>query len=236
MNGEPKLVLFAKTGGRRECQIDLLKERRTGKRGQFGELYKVQIEYRGQVMDFYEKRFFDDGDAERAQEKYQLAKDAGLKVFPTYRLNKERNSILMTPADNDGQKEVDSGKQGSIEMHSIDNFVDFVKQLFAQVRLAYEHDIGFADDCLMYFYNPKSRKMDFYIGDTDNIVAKEQVQYNGESYYQAFVDHMIKTIYDNIEDLIHSSVRDRAKRNQYLELLYAEYETVKKDLGLSQKM
>ncbi|MBP9762838.1 hypothetical protein KBD34_04445, partial [Patescibacteria group bacterium] len=166
----------------RESQVEILEERRIGGGG-VGEVFEVKALIKGHERTFVLKRFFDREEcsgqdmARRAFEHYAQAKQAGLKVFPTYRLNEKNSSILMTAGHNEEWHCISANNRGSDslvnfgaeKLEEIPDFEQFAHAIFAESKKAADAGIFLPADSFFFMVNKHDQKMDFYVGDVDEV-------------------------------------------------------------------
>ncbi len=158
--------------------------------GGFGKVFTVDARVGNHKKRFVVKRFFDTDEkpaeyyAKKAVKNYTVAQDAGLKVFPTYRLG-EDNSILMTSGHSYdwicvGTNEKTSSIEnfGKNKIKEVENFEDFVKSVFEHTRKAAEAGISIYEDGYFFFVNTQNNEIDFIVGDLDNVTKKESISFD----------------------------------------------------------
>ena len=154
-------------------------------RGAFGRVFDTVIEIGGHRKRFIIKKYSFSGDpvsldiaekdAKRAFENYSLAKKAGLRVFPTFRISKDKKKILMTTGFLNDQICIGSNSELSIVdfkqplIEEIENLDEFLASFFAEGLKAAQKGIKFYNDA-PFFIISKSQptKIDFVLGDFDN--------------------------------------------------------------------
>jgi hypothetical protein len=146
--------------------------------GSFSNIYEVQVTVGDKVKPMILKRFKDNDlgtpseNAQRAFGNYALAKRVGLKVFPTYRLSEDKQSILMT----DAGKDADFCSAANNTLHDvrriekIENIKGIIQDLLGQARIASDNGITLLYDVPLFTIDKETRsKLDFYLGDFDLI-------------------------------------------------------------------
>ncbi len=169
---------------------------------------------------------------ENAMKMYQKAKEAGLRVFPTYRASKARNSILMTAGHseewicigtNSGSSKLeDFGEQ---PLDSSSNLESFIRAYFDELLLAGQKGIRVPSDSYFFFINTKDKKIDFRLGDTDSLTFADDIK-NSSSLKENYQSITKKNIEDGwehrVERLIKESITDSSSYELALKI-YKEY-------------
>lgn len=144
-------------------------------RGGFGAVYETDVMIGGRHRTMVLKKFHDnelgtpEENARRAFKNYSLAKEAGLKVFPTYRLGEDGSSILMT----DGRAGVwfcaaGNNNEQSYRIVEIDNLKDILEKLAKEAAVAAAANLNLKDDMLFFTVDRcVGANLDFYLGDLD---------------------------------------------------------------------
>ncbi|MBU1091948.1 hypothetical protein KKA27_03765 [Patescibacteria group bacterium] len=162
--------------------------------GAFGSVFEATIELSKRKKKFVIKEF-KDGDlsqspkdtaenrAREAIEHWRVAKKAGLKVFPTYRIGDDEKSILMTSAH--GEKNicvdpfpVDGATVetfGRSKLQEISNLDQLFEGLLKECRKATDHQIDIFPDAYFFLVDRKTDMVDFVLGDTDYLVTSPGV-------------------------------------------------------------
>jgi len=183
-----KQETFIHPNENRESEVILSKGRLLG-RGGIGEVHEVLVElgghkktmalkeFKDDYMDFY-KRPGEKMDAEEAFEHYQKAQKAGLKVFKTYRLSKDRKSILMTNGHsqeiiclgtNNPKENIKEELEGE-RLKSIDNLDEFLNNLYEEISKAVKNNFIVTPDSLFFLIDRQTRThLDFVFGDLDGL-------------------------------------------------------------------
>ena len=104
--------------------------------GAFGEIFDTVIKINGRKKRFIVKKYFDKSkirdrpiatiNAQTAFANYSLAKEAELKVFPTFRIGEDKRSILMTDGFSDNQICIGSNNSKSV--------IDFEQPLIGKIK------------------------------------------------------------------------------------------------------
>lgn len=171
-------MTFAKEG--KVTLVNILNERKIGE-GTTGTTYETDVLVGGRKRKFIIKRFkgstvIAKKNTVRAIENYQMAKKAGLKVFPTYRLGEDGTSILMTNANVDSTICVDTLSYSSLPSRGgtkieidDDKFEKLANGVFQQAGLAAKHGIYVPVDTFFFLINTETKDVDFVLGDLDTI-------------------------------------------------------------------
>lgn len=114
--------------------------------------------------------------AKIAFENYKKAKEAGLKVFNTFRIIKDSNKILMTNGSSSDVVCVSSNglsKTTTLEsfkhkkLENIENFDELVEGVLKEITKATSHELTFDDNSFLFLINTDKNTVDFVIGDMD---------------------------------------------------------------------
>jgi len=166
-------------------EVQLTKKTRIGG-GEFGEVFQVEIQIGGRERTFVLKEFKDrkgrqaEQYAAQAMENYQKLKNAGLKVFSTYRLHEDGRSVLMTSGhtekfvcigSNDGSRSLKDFPEVSAEqIESIQSFETLVRSMLEQSKKASEHELAIDADAFFFLVDRDlPEKVDFVVGDVDMV-------------------------------------------------------------------
>lgn len=188
---EPKKISFQKHDGK-ETQVNIIEETLMNK-GAFGEISDAVVEINGRQKRFVIKKYMYDTEeiveecTERAFRNYSLAKDAGLKVFPTFRLGEDKKSILMTTGFLEDQICIGSNNFLNIQdfnqtfIGKIENEDEFLKSFFAEGLQAAKKGIIINDDVPFFIISKnKPTKIDFVLGDLDNLRKASPTKTTGQ--------------------------------------------------------
>jgi hypothetical protein len=184
--------------------------------GTFGSVFKTSFEWKSENKkphrrEFVVKKYYVAKQAIRAFENYRAAQDAGLKVFKTFRLNREEGEILMTNGNNADFHCIGSNSDTTLKklevplINKLENFDSFLELYFAEAKKATDNDILVHGDAPFFFVSKSEpRKIDFVLGDLD-LVDKKRAQLRNltsaklliENQYnleQALVDFIYKNM------------------------------------------
>lgn len=153
--------------------------------GQIGDVYEAEINIGNKIKMFVIKKFKDiEGvsatqHANEAFKGYKLAKEAKLKVFPTYRLGEDKESILMTRPNlgdyfvfSPGRDVPDKIRDAEIKL-SKEDVSKIAHKVFEEAIKASNAGIELYFDSYFFILNKKTTQdVDFLIGDFDNVKKK----------------------------------------------------------------
>ena len=186
-------------------------------KGSFGKIFDTVIEKGGHKRRFIVKKYYNytpdlpeynstiKENAERALHNYTLAKNAGLKVFPTFRISEDGESILMTTGFSDNQicvgsnggLNIDKLKQPLIE--EIVNLDKFLVNFFIEGLKAAKNGISLHSDSFFFIFNKsKPIKIDFILGDLDSLYKDKPTKDVGEMNMREIKDTLIEFCEHNI--------------------------------------
>lgn len=172
-----KKETFIHPSGQRESEVDIEDVRELGSGG-YGWVREVVVSKGDHKRTMALKRFFKHANqAQEALDNYNLAKNAALKVFTTYRINKERNAILMTNGNNNetaclalGWKEDRLNELGGEYIQEIENFDELLESLYREAEKATKNGLYFNGDEFFFLVDKEEKtKVDFVLGDLDGI-------------------------------------------------------------------
>ena len=185
----PKVKFKEYTG--RETELRIVSETLINS-GNFGKIYDSVIEIGGLQRRFIVKKYstmlstITGTNAEWALKNYSLAKKAGLRVFPTFRISKDRASILMTTgffndkicvASNDHYTVDKFGRALILEIENID---EFLSNFFTESLKAAQQGIQIHFDVFFFILNKNEpTKIDFVLGDLDNLYKAGRTKETG---------------------------------------------------------
>lgn len=149
--------------------------------GGYGRVYAVRARLGKCLMEMAVKSFHPNRlhVASRAVERHRLVRRAGLKTFSTYRLSDDGDNVLMPSVEKGGWQCTEMGGDQRCEPLSlpeapihIDGLDSFLSDLWNQVVLASQHGLVLHHSCyffLLKILNPDTIKLDFLIGDFDEV-------------------------------------------------------------------
>ena len=180
-NADKKNILLEKCDGR-VGQIGPAKKRRFLEEGTFGSAYESDVtaasEKRSREFTLVAKEFKKAGGAEHAFEAYGKLKGMGLKVPPTYRLDRENNRIFMTDYNRGGNVALASTSLNrhaeGLVIGNILNLESLKKEIKKQCALAAQNRVRLPQDAFFFVVPRKGGNvnMDFVIGDLDLIFSE----------------------------------------------------------------
>jgi hypothetical protein len=174
--------LFRNHDGR-ESRIKITDEKPIGA-GALGEVASVDAEVAGKEGRFVIKRYQSVLGKERAAkafENYRMAKEAGLRVFPTFRLGEDGTSILMTTAhteewicvSSNSEDTSDVEQYGVEKLKTIPRIDAYMREIFDESLKAAEKGIWIDQDAFFFLVKRSGEAVDFVIGDFDLMRKKE---------------------------------------------------------------
>ncbi|HEY0220815.1 MAG TPA: hypothetical protein VGC58_01180, partial [Candidatus Paceibacterota bacterium] len=152
--------------------------------GGFGVVYAVDVQVPGRdkKYPFVLKEFHGTGTniakeaALTAMRNHRLAQQAGLKVWRTYRISENQESILMSTGNTDGWQIIgDFNKidlENKSELLNIENFNGFLNDYYQEAAKAAKKKIIISSD--VPFFRVLNNKIDFVLGDVDQLTVSEK--------------------------------------------------------------
>ncbi len=153
--------------------------------GTFGFVHDVSISL-GQEkrkIAFVVKEFKEEGGAEKAFEAYRKLKEMGLKVPPTYRLDRKNNRILMTSYNKNNKAAIaassDNEHVGDLDINIL-NLEKLKGDLIEQCHIAAKNRVRLPIDSFFFIISTDGGDMDvdFVIGDLDLIFTDYAAELN----------------------------------------------------------
>jgi len=202
--------------------------------GQIGDVYETEINIGNKIKKFVVKKFKNTEGvtaiehANKAFDGYKLAKEAKLKVFPTYRLGEDKESILMTRPNLDecfvfspGRDIQTEIKEAEIKL-SKEDISKIAHEVFQEAIKASQSGIELYFDSYFFILDKKTTKdIDFLIGDFDNVKKKNSDRVLQENIINA--DYVLKCLIT--EYLRHLNL----EMNEYIDMLkdiYKQYKPI----------
>ena len=184
-------TFFRKHTGQ-EIEVDIVNQELLTAGRFFADVSESNVEIGGRKRKFIIKRYHQPGMAQAAFEKYSIAKKAGLKVFPTFRIGEDGRSILMTTGFLNDQICIDSNSRISLKdlgyplIEDIGNLQQFLLNFFDEGLKAGKQGVLTLFDIFFFILNKENPpKADFVIGDLDNLaqmkISKNLILANIES-------------------------------------------------------
>ncbi len=171
--------------------------------GVFGQIFLTDTLVLGRPRRFIVKKFLGNPDrakreAERAFNNYRKAKNAGLKVLPTYRISGDNTSILMTNLNVDSTLVLSNNRDlGELGLPPIRNEAltpGLTDSIIEHAKLASEHKILIPVDAYFFLYNQVQQTTDFTLGDLDklgqDVSAEHALWYNLKTARSAVMSFM----------------------------------------------
>lgn len=186
-NSGEKNIQLEKSDGK-TGKIERARKRRFLERGTFGSAYEsdvaVSSEKRNREFTLVIKEFEKEGGAEHAFETYGKLKSIGMKVPPTYRLDRENNRVFMTNYNRGGNVALASTSNNrhaeDLAISNILNLDNLKKEIEKQCALAAKNRIRLPEDAFFFLVPRKGGdvNMDFVIGDLDLIFSEHARELN----------------------------------------------------------
>lgn len=180
-------------------------------------MYEVEVMVGRKKRLFVVKRFDKNGEnaeryAREALANWKTAKEAGLKVFPTYRIGDDNRSVLMTEGGG-GEKRmfIASNNSNLLEAHGASSLLAGITDarklfldLFMEAVKAAEHNIAVHNDAVFFLVpeNEPCPRVDFILGDTDCL--KKEI--NRKSRDRRRMDNLV-AFYGAIEFFIRNNIQ-----------------------------
>lgn len=146
--------------------------------GVVGQIFLTDTLVLGRPRRFIVKKFLGNPDrakreTERAFDNYRKAKNAGLRVFPTYRISEDHTSILMTNGNADSTLVLSNNKNlrelGLPPIRDEALTPALTDSIIEHAKLASEHKILIPVDAYFFLYNHGQQTTDFILGDLDKL-------------------------------------------------------------------
>jgi len=159
----------------RSSEVTILKKREIFEGGA-GKIYLAKVLIGDKERLFVLKDYKINKLAEDAFKNYTHAKEVGLKVFPTFRINKDQGIILMTTRNTDDLICVSSNGPGDSKLEDfgeskieeIENIEELVESLIQQSFAAGEAGLIVDSDSVFFTVNRKNKEVvDFEFGDLE---------------------------------------------------------------------
>ncbi len=217
---------FEKHTGKK-AELKILEEARINSGG-YGIVFDALVEIGGHKKRFIIKKYYENKyepakeSASKAFENYTLAKKAGLKVFPTFRIGEDGKSILMTSGFTENQICIGSNSDGtnvkSFEeplIKNIDNLDEFLRDYYTEGIKVIESNFSLAEDVPFFIVSKnKPTKLDFVWGDLDNL-AKPTIKLN-KNHAHTMLSIMKNTLEKFMDNNISEDEREKfLERSDY---------------------
>jgi len=185
-------------------------------RGSWGSASEALIDMGGKSGDFVVKDYGSEEGAVRALKNYLVAKEAGLKVFTTFRINKDKKVVLMTTGHTEEWVCLGSNQEGRAgdlkffdlpKLNSITNFDQFLEDYFEQAEIAARNNIYIHGDVPFFMVERKKDDaiLDFVLGDYDNLTLKVNVEMLLDENRRGLLSPLIIFLAHNIKDSLRAS-------------------------------
>ena len=143
-------------------------------KGSWASVFAVELEKGGHKKDFALKEYGPQlkRATERAFTNYLYAKEIGLKVFPTVRINEDHTKLLLTLGTT-GDSFLISGqsKERRNKVDGIENLQSLIHDLQEDILKASKKSVHYAGDAIFLIgNNDKPNHLDFILGDYDNLM------------------------------------------------------------------
>lgn len=223
----------------KETEVQVLQEISIDK-GLFGDIFYSIIKIKGRKRYFIIKRYKEglaDKPASRwakeAFENYRFTKEAGSKVFPTFRIDTDEKSILMTAGFMENQTCVGSNNKvnlkelGQPPIKEIVNFNVFLSNFFKEYVKAARAGIFIGGDVPFFIINNlEIVELDFVFGDLDNIIVHQNPTKN---YLPLLIESNLQTAINSLDSFIRFNVTNKELQDRllndshkyYMDLKYA---------------
>ena len=224
--------------------VKVLDERRVAM-GQYGSINEVSLEvqgkngrtrrYEGVIKDYSASSIITDAEGGRYQRSHcenvlkthRLLQKAGIPVFQTFRLEKDKPRILMTNGNSDETILVNVWNEGTtkLEEHGekrlddVPNYDEWTDELFSIIEASVINGVKLDDDCPFFIVNKKSHDVKTIIGDLDRVSvyggsdAVEEVM--GNYYRRNTSEIMIKAaltfIRNNVKEEMVKQLQDKLR-------------------------
>ena len=209
-----KSISFKKHTGK-ETALKIISETHINE-GVFGDIFDAVVEINGKrkrfivkkYKSFYYRTIFHSAEenAKEAMENYTLAKNSGLKVFPTFRMGEDGKSILMTTgflndqicvSVNNTKNIVDFEKTSIKEIQDLNKFLT---EFFTEGLKAAQKGIRIHEDVVFFILNKtEPTKIDFVLGDVDSLLKKESTKLTGLKNIEDLKSILVKFCARNID-------------------------------------
>jgi hypothetical protein len=211
---------FRKIDNDQETKVSFAEKRKIGE-GRYGTVYQIEAvigQDRPRKKQFVIKEYKDLPNAsaqelvEKATKNYHLAKQAGLEVFPTIRVNKGGNKILMTDLNREGlicvgrsDEEASLIDRGREKLKQITNLEDLVRAITRQADIASDNNLFLFSDSYFFQVEGEAETADVIVGDFDEIRENHEETLllknydNARSALQSFIAENIENPRDNWE-------------------------------------
>ncbi len=222
---EPTGFSFRKdTGGKTE--VEIISEKKING-GNFGNIFDAVVEIGGHKKRFIIKKYLANewrSATQRASfafENYSRAKKAGLRVFLTFRIGEDNESILMTTGFKDNQICIGSKNHRRVTVESFgrpkikefSNLDRFLEEFFTEGLKAAHEGIEIYKDDVPFFILTKDEptEIDFVFGDMDNLIKAVPIEHVEIRNLERLNNTLYEFGYENVDPNSLSHFLDRVK-------------------------
>jgi len=181
-------------------------------------VYEVEAQIGKKKRRFIRKNFDSAVVCRSAIRMHDEAKQAGLKVFPTYRISSDNKSILMTSGYDENHACVSNNLNspplesfGLKPLEEVPNFENFVRSLFDEAEKGIEKGIFIPTDSVFFVIDKDAKEVDFYIGDLDNV-------YRPPDFDKVWIDRQLTAAYDIAKIFVNRFVEEN-ERLDYMKVV-----------------
>ncbi len=143
-------------------------------KGSYATVSEVELEKGEHKMNFALKEYGSQlkNAAEKAFKNYLYAKEIGLKVFRTLRINEDHTALLLTLANTEKNFLISNGSHIEWEkVDRIENLQSLMNDLQQDMLKASNESVHYAGDAIFLIGNKKQPyTLDFVLGDYDNLM------------------------------------------------------------------
>jgi len=169
--------------------------------GSYGSVNEINIALSGKEksrnISLAVKNFKQSSWAENAHWKYRKLKEAGIKVPPTYRIDRKNQRIFMTDYNKDGKialsASTNNKEADDLSIAEISNLEELKIDLENECHKAAANGIIFPLDSFFFIVPRQGEnvKMDFVIGDLDEVYfySGDKTKLDQESFYESNIQN-----------------------------------------------
>jgi len=175
------------------------------------EAVSVPFDDKERTIELVKKSFDNTSQPENAFENYRIAKEAGLKVVPTYRLEDGGTSIYMTNlAAGDrvaitGNNTIPEKASGFSYEKLPDNFNNFLSSYFEQATIATLRGLKLYADMPMFTFdtsNSEDIELDFFIADFDTYIADVSSEKTADELIHINLDQLQGALLSSLSNIM----------------------------------
>lgn len=190
--GDPQSPFDKESG----TAVKVLKERQVAK-GLYGSILEASLEVQGQgghakrydgiIKDYSSSSMISGSDggkyqrfhSENVLKTHRSLQEAGIPVFKTFRIEKDKPRILMTNGNSDETVLVNVWNEGTTKLEergqkkleNVPNFDEWADKLFSIVEASVNNGVKLDDDCPFFIVNKKTHDVQTIIGDLDRVTV-----------------------------------------------------------------